>query len=82
MHASALIAKPNTPTTIRWTQPYIFSHSRHGAQTNHIVAIMPYKIDKSTKHRSVTDITAKKYRSDQMESLSIVQGEQAEPLSG
>jgi hypothetical protein len=46
------------------------------------MAIMPYKNDKSTIHRNVTDITAKKYRPDQMESLNTIQGKQAEPLSG
>jgi hypothetical protein len=46
------------------------------------MAIVPYKNDISTKHSNVTDITAKKYRPDQMESLNIIQGKQAEPLGG
>jgi len=50
--------------------------------THHIMAIMPYKNDKSINDSSETDITTKKYRPDQMGSLNIIQGEQAEPLGG
>jgi len=44
------------------------------------MATMPYKNVKSANDNSATDITARKYRPDQMESLNMIHGEQSRAI--